>query len=148
MTDIRDAPLSVVSELGADNTFNVNSGASILTDEDNPRGNFDIAFDASGSLQAVLAHINNIRPGGTLIQIGTFAEANILLPSDQLMIKEIIMKSSFRFDKEFAWAVDYLAKNRIDVMPLLTHTFPMEDANEAFLTASDRENAMKVQLSF
>jgi len=33
-------------------------------------------------------------------------------------------------------------------MPLLTHTFPMEEANEAFLTASDRENAMKVQLSF
>ena len=27
MTDIRDAPLSIVSELGADNTFNVNSGA-------------------------------------------------------------------------------------------------------------------------
>ena len=148
MTDIRDTPLSVVSELGADRTFNVNSGASILTDKDNPRGSFDIAFDASGSLQAVLAAINNIRPGGTLIQIGTFAEANILLPSDQLMIKEIIMKSSFRFDKEFAWAVDYLAKNRIDVMPLLTHTFPMDDANEAFLTASDRENAMKVQLSF
>jgi hypothetical protein len=24
----------------------------------------------------------------------------------------------------------------------------MEEANEAFLTASDRENAMKVQLSF
>ena len=148
MTDIRDAPLSVVSELGADKTFNVNSGASALIDEDNPRGSFDVAFDASGSLQAVLAAINNIRPGGSLIQIGTFAEPNISLPSDQLMVKEIIMKSSFRFDKEFAWAVDYLAKNKIDVMPLLTHTFPMEDANKAFRTASDRENAMKVQLTF
>ena len=36
MTDIRDAPLSVVSELGADKTFNVNSGASALIDEDIP----------------------------------------------------------------------------------------------------------------
>ena len=96
----------------------------------------------------MLTAINNIRPGGSLIQIGTFAEPNISLPSDQLMVKEIIMKSSFRFDKEFAWAVDYLAKNKIDVMPLLTHTFPMEDANKAFRTASDRENAMKVQLTF
>ena len=66
MTDIRDAPLSVVSELGADKTFNVNSGASALIDEDNPRGNFDVVFDASGSLQAVLTAINNIRPGGSL----------------------------------------------------------------------------------
>ena len=64
------------------------------------------------------------------------------------MAKELTMKSSFRFDKEFSWAVDYLAKGRIDVMPLLTHTFPMEDANEAFLTASDREKSMKVHLTF
>ena len=64
------------------------------------------------------------------------------------MVKEIIMKSSFRFDKEFAWAVDYLANNRMDILPLLTDTFPMEDATRAFLTASDRESAMKVQLTF
>ena len=148
MTDIRDGPLTVVNELGANKTLNVSFGASKLIEEANPRGSFDIAFDASGSETAVLTAIKSLRPGGSLIQIGTFAEPNISIPSDQLMAKELTMKSSFRFDKEFSWAVDYLAKGRIDVMPLLTHTFPMEDANEAFLTASDREKAMKVHLTF
>jgi L-idonate 5-dehydrogenase len=148
MTDIRDEPLTVVNELGANKTLNVSFGASKLIEEANPRGSFDIAFDASGSEAAVLTAIKSLRPGGSLIQIGTFAEPNISIPSDQLMAKELTMKSSFRFDKEFSWAVDYLAKGRIDVMPLLTHTFPMEDANEAFLTATDREKAMKVHLTF
>ena len=148
MTDIRDGPLTVVNELGANKTLNVSFGASKLIEEANPRGSFDIAFDASGSETAVLTAIKSLRPCGSLIQIGTFAEPNISVPSDQLMAKELTMKSSVRFDKEFSWAVDYLAKGRIDVMPLLTHTFPMEDANEAVLTASDREKAMKVHLTF
>jgi L-idonate 5-dehydrogenase len=64
------------------------------------------------------------------------------------MVKELTLKRSFRFDKEFAWAVDYLAQGKIDVMPLLSHTFPMENANEAFLVASDRDKSMKVHLTF
>jgi len=34
------------------------------------------------------------------------------------------------------------------VMPLLTETIPLSDANEAFALAADRSRAMKVQLTF
>ena len=148
MTDIRDGPLVVAKQIGADNILNVANGASDLIEPSHPRGRFDVAFEASGSKLAVLTAIQNLRPGGILIQVGTFLEPNVPVPADQIMIKELTLKSSFRFDKEFAWAVDYLAQGRIDVMPLLSHTFPMENANEAFLMASDRDKSMKVQLKF
>ena len=36
----------------------------------------------------------------------------------------------------------------VDVMPLLTETIPLAQANEAFALAADRSRAMKVQLAF
>jgi threonine dehydrogenase-like Zn-dependent dehydrogenase len=34
--------------------------------------------------------------------------------------------------KEFDQAVDLLAKNKIDVTPLIGHTFPLKEADKAF----------------
>jgi L-idonate 5-dehydrogenase len=36
----------------------------------------------------------------------------------------------------------------IDVKPLITHTLPLERAEEAFRIASDRSRAMKAQITF
>ena len=41
-----------------------------------------------------------------------------------------------------------MGKRLIDVKPLLTATLPFERAVEAFELASDRSQAMKVQLAF
>jgi L-idonate 5-dehydrogenase len=70
------------------------------------------------------------------------------LPTDLIMTKELTLKSSFRFDKEFDWAVRYLCEGAVDISPLLSHQFELEDAMEAFETASDRSRAMKVHLQF
>ncbi|MBH68237.1 MAG: L-idonate 5-dehydrogenase [Rhodospirillaceae bacterium] len=148
MTDIKTAPLHMAEQLGANQVIDVSKNTTRLYKDSAAKGSFDIAFDASGSEKAVLAAIKNLRPGGTFIQVGTFIEPNISIPTDQIMVKELIFRSSFRFDKEFAWAVNYLAKGRVDVEPLLSHTFPMEDANEAFRVASDRNKSMKVHLIF
>jgi L-idonate 5-dehydrogenase len=148
MTDVRDAPLKVVAGIGADRVVNVGEGDDMLVDPSHPRGIFDVAFEASGQPSAVLSAIRHLRPGGTFVQIGTFADPRVAIPTDQIMVKELVLRSSFRFDKEFAWAVRYLVERRIDVSPLLSHTYPMEDANQAFAMASDRSQAMKVHLAF
>lgn len=148
MTDVLDAPLKVAEAIGADRVVNVGSGDGALVDPTQPRGSFDVAFDASGHPDAVLSAIRHLRPGGTFVQVGTFADPMVPLPSDQIMVKELTLKSSFRFDKEFAWAVRYLSEGRIDVAPLHSHTFSMNEANQAFAMASDRGRSMKVHLAF
>ena len=148
MTDVLDAPLKVAMSIGAERAVNVGDGDAALADPRQPRGSFDVAFDASGHPSAVLSAIKHLRPGGTFVQIGTFADPMVPIPTDQIMVKELVLKTSFRFDKEFAWAVRYLSERRIDILPLLSHSFSMEDANEAFLTASDRGRSMKVHLVF
>ncbi len=146
--DILDAPLKVAEKMGADHAFNIIKNDQILHNPKKPRGSFDVAFEASGNPSAVLNAIRYVRPGGILVQIGTFPDPNILIPTDQIMVKELSLKSSFRFDREFAWSVRYLSERRVNVEPLLSHTFPMEKANEAFNLAADRSRAMKVHLAF
>jgi L-idonate 5-dehydrogenase len=148
MTDVLDAPLKIAEGIGADQVVNVRDGDEKLAEPSRPRGSFDAAFDASGHPSAVLSAIRYLRPGGVFTQVGTFADPMVPIPTDQIMVKELTLKSSFRFDKEFAWAVRYLSEGRIDVAPLLSHTFPMEEAGEAFRTASDRGRSMKVHLAF
>jgi len=62
--------------------------------------------------------------------------------------KELELRGSFRFHEEFGWAVDYISRGLIDVRPLLTETIPLVEAQRAFDLASDKSQAMKVQLSF
>jgi len=51
--------------------------------------------------------------------------------------REIIYKGSYRFIDEVTDALDAMA-NGLDIEPLLTHEFPIDDAVAAFETAADR----------
>ena len=70
------------------------------------------------------------------------------LPMNILVAKQFELRGTFRFNEEFALAVDILSRGAIDVRPLLTATLPMADARAAFDLAGDRRQAMKVQLAF
>lgn len=61
--------------------------------------------------------------------------------------KEIEIRGSFRFHEEFGLAVDLINQRRVDVRPLLSDTFSIDEAVKAFERASDRSRSMKVQLA-
>jgi L-idonate 5-dehydrogenase len=70
-----------------------------------------------------------------------------MVPMNLLVAKEIALRGTFRFHEEFAQAVEVLGRGAIDVMPLLTETFPLAQAVQAFERATERDHVMKVQLS-
>jgi hypothetical protein len=65
------------------------------------------------------------------------------LPMNIVVTKELQIRGTFRFDEEFALAVDLMGKGLIDVKPLLTETLSFERAPEAFELASDRSRARR-----
>ena len=67
-------------------------------------------------------------------------------PLNQIVAKELRLVGTFRFDREYARAVDMLVSGRIDVAPMLTHEFTFAELSEAFATASDKRRSMKVSL--
>ena len=145
-TDVADAPLAAAKRVGADVTINV-SEKDALARYEADKGTFDVMFEASGNARALAGGFAVVRPGGVVVQIG-IAGGEMSLPMNVVVAKEIELRGTFRFHAEFALAVALIGSGLVDVMPLLTATLPLAQANDAFALAADRSKAMKVQLAF
>src|SRR4051812_20042333 len=145
-TDVADAPLAAARKVGADTTVNVREKDALLR-YGADKGYFDVMFEASGNAEALASGLGVVRPTGIVVQIG-IAGGEMALPMNLVVAKEIELRGTFRFHEEFALAVALIGGGLVDVMPLLTETIPLANANEAFALAADRSRAMKVQLAF
>jgi L-idonate 5-dehydrogenase len=145
-TDVADATLKVARKVGADATVNV-SEKDALAGYEADKGYFDVMFEASGNARALSGGLAVVRPTGIIVQIG-IAGGEMSVPMNTAVAKEIELRGTFRFHEEFALAVALIGNGLVDVMPLLSATLPLEQANDAFALAADRSKAMKVQLAF
>jgi L-idonate 5-dehydrogenase len=145
-TDITERTLSLAAEVGADVTLNVAETRDALAPWTSDKGQIDVLFECSGAEAALAGAIPALRPRADIIQIGL--SGDMTLPMMQITAKEIGLRGSFRFHEEFATAVGLMQKRLIDVRPLLSHTFPLAQFQEAFDTASDKSRAVKVQIAF
>lgn len=73
---------------------------------------------------------------------------DMLLPMMQITAKELQLRGSFRFHTEFEMAVQLMLNDLIDTKSLITHTTPLDNAEQAFILAADRSQAMKSQIKF
>lgn len=145
-TDVMDAVLQKALAIGADRVINVASDPDALSAYSANKGYFDVQFEASGNERAVRSGLEALKPRSTVVQLGLGGDVSI--PQNMVVAKEIEMKGTFRFHEEFGLAVDFINQRRVDLKPLLTGTFPLEEAVAAFETAGDRSRSMKVQLAF
>lgn len=148
VTDIVDPPLRVAEAIGADETIDAARAPERLAAYERDRGWFDVAIEASGSPQALITCLECTRPGGRIVQLGMLPTGDLALPLTRITPKEIELIGTFRFHEEFAMAVDALASGRLDVGPILSGTFSVEECDAAFAAAADRQRHMKVQLVF
>ena len=145
-TDVMDAVLLKAMSIGADRVINVANNPEQLAAYSVNKGYFDVQFEASGNERAVRSGLEVLRPRSTVVQLGLGGDVSI--PQNLVVAKEIEMKGTFRFHEEFGLAVDLISKGRVNLKPLLTGTYRLEDAVEAFEAAGDRSRSMKVQLAF
>jgi len=139
--DVLDRPLEVVMRVGADHVFR-----SDLTDMKDHAGRFDVALEAAGHPRALLSCLESVRRGGVIVQVGTLPHEGLQFPANLVMQREIDYRGAFRWGLEFDWAVQYLSTRKVDVRPLLTQQFPLDQAVEAFKLAADKTRATKVQV--
>lgn len=145
-TDLSSNALSYAKKVGADHTINLSENPDGLDAYSVGKGTFDILFECSGAAVALNGAIPAMRPRGVIIQLGLGGDMNVAMM--QITAKELDLRGAFRFHEEFATAVQLMRQGIIDVKPLISHTFPIEEAVEAFEIASDRSQAMKAQIAF
>jgi L-idonate 5-dehydrogenase len=145
-TDVSDFTLGLARKVGADTTVNVATHGDDMNKFKANKGCFDVMIEASGNEAALHMGLEVLRPRSVLIQLGL--GGNISIPQNMIVAKEIEIRGSFRFNEEFGLAVDMINKRRVDLKPLLTAVVPLAEATRAFELASDRSQAMKVQIGF
>ena len=144
VTDITDQTLTHARTAGADRTINTAVEREAMAAFTADKGYFDIHLECSGAAPALASGVAALRPKGVLVQLGMGGDMTV--PMQAITVKELSLRGSFRFHEEFATAVRLMQGGLIDVKPLITHTVPLEQAQTGFYLASDRQQAMKVQI--
>jgi L-idonate 5-dehydrogenase len=146
VTDLMDAALERAIAMGANQVVNVARDGERLSTFEQDKGYFDVAFECSAAAPAIRSAIATVKPRGTIVQVGVTGDAEV--PLNALVGKELNWIGSQRFDQEFGRAAELIGQREIDVRPIISHTFPIEQAVAAFEQAGDRSAACKVQLTF
>ena len=143
VSDVLDRPLAKALEVGADVALRADRDAEQLA-----KPQFDAAFEVSGNFAALKTCVAAVRRGAFIVQVGTLPHEPLPFVLNELMVKELDFCPAFRWGIEFDWAVQYLQSRRIDVRPLLTGQFPLQEAVQAFALAKDKNRSTKVQVVF
>lgn len=145
-TDLSDFTLAMALGAGADRVVNTRSDPDALAEYATDKGHFDVLYECSGAAAALASAIAVLRPRGVILQLGLGGDMTV--PMQSITAKELELRGSFRFHEEFAVGVGLMQRGLIAVAPLITHTVPLDAAEDAFRIASDRSSAMKAQITF
>ena len=146
LSDILEARRETARKLGADLTLDPASQDLAGQVREIAGDGFDVVFEASGARPALRQAFDLVRPGGTIVQIGTLGTEDIPLPANLLMNREINFIGSMRYGNVFDEAIRLVAAGRIDLHPLVSAVLPLADAARAMSLASDKNHALKLQI--
>jgi L-idonate 5-dehydrogenase len=146
VSDIVAARRNKAIELGADVALDPTAHDLRHQVEELTGLGFDMVFEASGAPPALRAAFDLVRPGGTIVQIGTVGTADIPIPVNQLMVREINFRGSMRYGDTFDEAISLVDAGRIHVGSLINNVFALEDSVKALHLAADKSAALKVQI--
>ncbi len=128
VTDLDEHRREVARRFGATVTLDPRS-------DDTSDLRVDSYIDASGSPAAVDSGIRAVRPGGTVVLVGSGAET-MPLPVQVIQNRELVLTGVFRYANTWPTALSLLESGRVDLDSMVTAHFPLEKAVDAL--ESDR----------
>ncbi|GAB4460206.1 MAG: galactitol-1-phosphate 5-dehydrogenase [Armatimonadaceae bacterium] len=150
VTDVVDSALELAKELGADVTVNSETeDAYQKVMEFTANRGVDIAFECAGgkSMPTTLRQATEYaRIGGKVVIVGGFDEDPIAIELDWQHIQkseiQLLPSASYSYwgiYPEMQMCLDLLADGKLNAKKLITHRFSLDNINEAFATADDKE---------
>ncbi|MCF8104461.1 MAG: zinc-binding dehydrogenase [Desulfohalobiaceae bacterium] len=106
----------------------------------------DVAFECSGSSQALNEALQCLKPGGSLVQVGLFG-TTVQIDFDQVVARELNLHGSFvHTRKNWEEALRLLRAGQIDLQSMISLELPIAEWRKAFEVAGQGRQ-LKVVLS-
>ena len=96
----------------------------------------DAVFECCGDQDALDLAVELLKPGGTLLIIGIPETDRILFDIHKIRRKEIVLQNIRRQNRCVSEAISLIQENRVSVDFMATHTFSLNETQEAFELAS------------
>ncbi len=98
----------------------------------------DLALEIAGTDDAVRIACEAVRPGSTVVLAGIPDEDHTTFPASTARRKGLTLRLSRRMGDVYPRAIALVADGRVDVRSVVSHTFPLDRADEAFAVAAAR----------
>jgi len=92
---------------------------------------FDVLLECSGAPGVLGSAMRRLRPAGRAAMIGMSKEEAIALPLSQLNPQELTLSLVNRYNHTWPTAIELVSSGRVDVKPLVTHHFPLDETEDA-----------------
>ncbi len=151
VTDVYDAPLACATALGLGPCLNVRDidivdVAETLRASTHGDG-YTVVLDTTGHLETQRLGLMLLQRAGTLVAMAGVVNG-LTLDEASLAGERKLMTASNNFVEDFEIGLRLLTSGAVQVAPMITHTYPLEDAIGAFEVAMNKQGsgAMKVVL--
>jgi len=145
-----DTRLAMAKRMGADVVLDYREVDVVTEVKRLTGGGADVAIEALGTQQTFESALRSLRPGGTLSSLGVYS-GKLQIPYDAFAAgigDYRIMTTLCPGGKErMRRLMEVVRSGRIDLTPLLTHTFPLERIGDAYeLFGERRDGVLKVAI--
>lgn len=146
LSDVYDKPLEIAGKLGVDDVIDARkeSVSEYVLKETDGLG-VGAVFDSTGSKEAILDGLRALQRGGTEVLLAGY-HGEVSLPFSLISGDRMIRSLANNPYRDFQTAVDLMKSRRVKVRPMITHSYPLSEINEAFRVVTHKEeyDAIKV----
>jgi L-iditol 2-dehydrogenase len=140
-TDILHHRLEAAAAFGAHKTYlaspDGDERAPIL--KETHRVGVDVAFEAAGENSAVETAVETVKPGGRVVLCGISSINQTSFKASTARRKGLTIKMVRRMKHTYPRAIKLVETGQVDVRSIVSHRFPLDEFEEAFKVAQNRE---------
>ena len=93
----------------------------------------DVVIETAGVEETMLQAYEMVRPGGAILQFGIGPEKIKNIPGQSFYFKDItVIGSRAGLPEDFERSIKLVSSGKIDLEPLVTHHFPLEEIQKGF----------------
>lgn len=137
VVDVVDFRLEKARELGAERIVDAREVdvASELADS------FDVVFETAGAPATVVQSIGLAARGGRVVLVGLSPDDTAPIDTNHIIDKGLDVAGVFRYAHTWPKAIELVASGRVDLEPLVSAHYPLDDVQDAMDFARSRKDA-------
>jgi L-iditol 2-dehydrogenase len=136
----------IAMKLGADATVNPTDGDPSEAIAEMTKGGADLVVEAAGHSSSLARVFDYARPEGAVSMVGINIGQKFPVELGKIQIKDLTVRGCIGSPGVWPAAIRFLEKTGIDLSPIQTQTFKLDDAAAAYELGKQPDKAVKITL--